>query len=66
MKATHTSVTFHASSSSAVAATTYVSDEIMIYARDNNCSVVTLSHALVQNGDMVLVTAIAVFQEITG
>lgn len=66
MNATLTSVTFHASSSSAVSATQYVSDEIMIYARDHNCSVVTLSHAFIQNGDMILVTAIAIFQEITG
>lgn len=66
MNTTHSSVTFHASSSSAVAATEYVSNEIMLYARDNKCSVVTLSHAMIQNGDMVFVTAIAVFQTITG
>jgi hypothetical protein len=64
MNTTLTSVTFHASSSSARVATEWVSDEIMVHARDNNCSIVTISHAMIQNGDMILVTAIAVFQEI--
>lgn len=64
MNATLTSVTFHATSSSATAATQYVSDEIMIHARDNNCSIVSVSHAMIQNGDVVLVTAIAIFQVI--
>lgn len=66
MNATLSSVTFHAESSSATAATRYVSEDIMIHARDNNCSIATLSHAMVRNGDTVLVTAIAIFQTITG
>lgn len=63
MNATLTSVTFHASSSSATGATRYVSEDIMIHARDNGLSIVTISHAMIQQGDTTLVTAIAIFQE---
>lgn len=54
-------VTFSATSSDAVAATEYVSDAILAYARDNNSSVVSVSHAMIQQGELIQVTAIAVF-----
>lgn len=56
------SCTFSAKSSSATMATQYVTDEIMIYARDNNCSFVAVSHAMIQQGEWIEVTAIAIFQ----
>lgn len=59
-------VTFNAQSSDATAATEYVTDAIMAYARDNNSSVVTVSHAMIQQGELIQVTGIAVFQSYAG
>lgn len=61
MTTTQKFCTFSAKSSSAQVATKWVTDEIMTYARDNDCAVVTISHAMVQQDDMIEVTAIAIF-----
>lgn len=62
MKTKHESCTFSAESSSAETATRYIADDIMQYEHSNNCSVVTISHAMIQQDGLFLVTAIAIFE----
>jgi hypothetical protein len=64
MKTIQKSFTVSAKSTSAPTATKYVSDEILIFARDNNYSIVSVSHAMIQKDDVIEVTAIAIVQEI--